>query len=345
MANNNTWVGIVEDNTSDPLKLGRCKVRIFGIHSRDSSVLPTSQLPDTLIAESFDRSFALPEVGQWVMGIFLDGDEQNPVATNSLPGLVNYTTDVRLTGTEAQRRNSIVTAQPKPKNTEPPKNGEPSSPKNTRTAAGTLIDYTNKLRKHSCDVSLLVNEAVSKAKQFVQFIIRSIREGIIAIMKAFGFNPGSSALVSFLNDLKATLKSINTFLKKVVKTIADIAEAVRRIRAVIEYILNLPAELLRLFRDCLNRLQAILAAAPFEIVAGAQTEISASFDSSVISSFTEVVQETQQVINNAVTIAAAPVQIIESAYRPSGMSTVETEKMISESYGLSAFKVNNYFTV
>jgi hypothetical protein len=345
MANYNTWVGIVEDNTSDPLKLGRCKVRIFGIHSRDSSVLPTSQLPDTLIAESFDRNFALPAIGQWVMGIFLDGDEQNPVATNSLPGLVNNTTDVRLTGTEASNRASIVNAQPKPLNTEPPKNGEPSSPKTTRTASGTLIDYTNKLRKHSCDVSLLVTEAVAKAKQFVQFIIKTIREGIKAILKAFGFNPGSSALVSFLEDLKKTLKGINNFLKKIVKTIADLAEVIRRIRAVIEYILNLPAELLRLFTDCLNRLRAILAAAPFEIVAGAQAEIGGSFDSSTISSFVAVVQETQQVINNAVTIATAPALLVQAAYRPSGMSTQETETMISESYGLSAFKVTNYFTV
>jgi hypothetical protein len=345
MANYNTWVGIVEDNTSDLLKVGRCKVRIFGIHSRDSSVLPTSQLPDTLIAESFDRNFALPAIGQWVMGIFLNGDEQNPVATNSLPGLVNNTTDVRLTGTEAQRRTAIVTAQPKPKNTEPPKNGEPSSPKNTRTAVGTIIDYTNKLRKHSCDVSLLVTKAVAQAKQFVQFIIQQIRKGIIAIMKALGFNPGSSALVSFLNDLKRTLKSINNFLKKIVKSIADIIDAIRKIRAVIEYILSLPEQLRKLFTDCLNKLRAILAAAPFEIVAGAQAEISGSLDPSVISSFTEVVQETQQVINNAVTIAAAPAQIIESVYRPSGMTTQETEDMISQSYGLSPFKVNNYFKI
>jgi hypothetical protein len=303
-------------------------------------------LPDTLIAESFDRSFALPEIGQWVMGIFLNGDEQNPVATNSLPGLVNYTTDVKLTGAAAASANTILKAQPVPtSNVTPKASGEPSSPKTTRTASGTLIDYTNKLRKHSCDVSLLVTEAVAKAKQFVQFIIKAIREGIKAILKAFGFNPGSSALVSFLEDLKRTLKGINNFLKRIVKTIADLAEVIRRIRAVIEYILNLPAELLRLFTDCLNRLRAILAAAPFEIVAGAQAEIGGSFDSSVISSFVEVVQETQQVINNAVTIATAPVQIVQAAYRPSGMSTQETENMISQSYGLSAFKVTNYFTV
>jgi hypothetical protein len=346
MVDNNWWMGVVEDNLSDTLKINYCKVRIIGIHSRDSSQLPTSELPDTLIAQTMDNSFAMPAVGQWVMGVFMDfPNKQQPVATHIVGGLSNNTTDVRLTGAENQRRTQIINSQPQPKYEEPKPNGVPTTPETTRTIGGTLVDYTNQLRKHSCDVSLLVNEAVAKAKSFVQFIIRSIREGILAIMKALGFNPGSSALVNFLNDLKASLKSINEFLKKVVKSIADIAEAVRKIRAVIEYILNLPAELLRLFRDCLNKLQAILRAAPFEIIAGAQSELSEGFDTGVISSFVGVVQETQQVINNAVTIASAPVQIVEAAYRPTGMSTEEKEKLVSDTYGLSPFKTTNYTTV
>jgi hypothetical protein len=337
------WVGIVEDNTSDPLKLGYCKVRIFGTHSRDSSVLPTSQLPNTLIAGSFDGNFALPAVGTWVIGIFLNGDEQNPVATNTLPGLVNDTTDVRLTGNEAAKRAAIATAQPQPKNTEPPKKGEPSTPKVTRTAGGTLVDYTNKLRKHSCDVSNLVNKAVAEAKGFVKVIIKTIRDAILGILKALGFNPGSSAIVSFLEDIKRILKEINKFLKDVIKNIVEITEAIRKIRAVIEYILSLPAELLRLFTDCLNKLRAILATAPLEILSGAQEGLGDGLDTAgIISSFVSVVNETKSVINNAVTVAAAPGAIISSLYRPSGMSTTEVEDMISQSYGLNAFKLTNY---
>jgi hypothetical protein len=346
MVDNNWWMGVVEDNLSDTLKINYCKVRIIGIHSRDSSELPTSELPDTLIAQTMDNSFAMPAVGQWVMGVFMDfPNKQQPVATHIVGGLSNNTTDVKLTGAENQRRAQIVNNQPQPKYEDPKPNGVPTTPETARTVGGTLVDYTNKLRKHSCDVSLLVNKAVAQAKQFVQFIIQQIRKGIIAIMKALGFNPGSSALVSFLNDLKRTLKSINNFLKKVVKTIADIADAIRKIRAVIEYILNLPAELLRLFRECLAKLQAILAAAPFEIISGAVGEVQSGIDTGVISSFVEVVQETQQVINNAVTIASAPVQIVDAAYRPSGMSTEEKEKLVSDTYGLSPFKTTNYTTV
>ena len=38
------WIGVVE-NRSDPLQLGRCKVRIFGHHIEDTSLLPVDDLP------------------------------------------------------------------------------------------------------------------------------------------------------------------------------------------------------------------------------------------------------------------------------------------------------------
>jgi hypothetical protein len=37
-------VGVVE-NRIDPLQLGRCQVRIFGHHTENKQLLPTSDLP------------------------------------------------------------------------------------------------------------------------------------------------------------------------------------------------------------------------------------------------------------------------------------------------------------
>lgn len=343
----NRWIGIVEDNLNDTLKIGYCKVRIIGLHSTDSSKLPTSQLPDTLIAQSMDNSFSMPAVGEWVMGIYLDyPNKQQPVATNIIPGLVNNTTHVNLTGAQAAERQRILNSQPRPAKEEPTPPDQPSLPLTTRTTENSIIDYTNKMRAHACDVSNLVNLAVSKAKQFVQFIIRTIREGIIALLKALGISPGSSALVSFLKDLRAALKSITNFLNKIVKTIAEIAEVIRKIRGIIEYILSLPQRLIQFFRDCLNKLYAILAAAPFEIISGAQGELSDSVSSEIIENFVGVVKDTQQVIQTAVSVAAAPVAIIEAAYKPSGMSDQEKEQLIADTYnGLEPFKATNYTTI
>ena len=38
------WQGVVEDR-NDPLKLGRCRVRVFGYHVDDLDEIPTEELP------------------------------------------------------------------------------------------------------------------------------------------------------------------------------------------------------------------------------------------------------------------------------------------------------------
>ena len=40
----NIYFGVVE-NRSDPLELGRCQVRVVGLHTHDKNLLPTSDLP------------------------------------------------------------------------------------------------------------------------------------------------------------------------------------------------------------------------------------------------------------------------------------------------------------
>ena len=88
------WVGVVEDR-NDPEKLGRCKVRIFGYHTENVSILPTDDLPwavplqpITSAANSGIGSTPLgPLEGTWVTGWFLDGDEkQQPIMMGTVGG-------------------------------------------------------------------------------------------------------------------------------------------------------------------------------------------------------------------------------------------------------------------
>ena len=40
------YFGVVEERSiRDEYRLGRCKVRIFGVHSEDKNELPTDELP------------------------------------------------------------------------------------------------------------------------------------------------------------------------------------------------------------------------------------------------------------------------------------------------------------
>jgi len=88
------WVGVIE-NRMDPLGLGRCKVRIYGWHTNDTSgtdpakiAIPVDDLPWALplLPLNSRNSFFPPELGDWVMGFFMDGESgQFPVMMGILP--------------------------------------------------------------------------------------------------------------------------------------------------------------------------------------------------------------------------------------------------------------------
>lgn len=86
------WVGVVE-NRIDPLGLGRCQIRIFGWHDdgnpQTKLKLTVENLPwaTPLIPCNSAKTFSVPELGDWVVGFFLDGESgQFPVMMGVLPG-------------------------------------------------------------------------------------------------------------------------------------------------------------------------------------------------------------------------------------------------------------------
>ena len=90
------WMGVVE-NRQDPLKLGRCQVRILGYHSDDNKkILPMKDLPwamplqPVLSAGTSGVGDAPvgPVEGSWVVGFFADGkDCQQPIIFGTFGGI------------------------------------------------------------------------------------------------------------------------------------------------------------------------------------------------------------------------------------------------------------------
>ena len=80
--------GVVEDN-ADPMTLGRVKVRCFGFHTEDKSLIPTKDLPwATVLTMDESRSPNLYNAGTWVFGMFLDGKlAQYPLVIGMIPGI------------------------------------------------------------------------------------------------------------------------------------------------------------------------------------------------------------------------------------------------------------------
>ncbi len=86
--------GIVEER-NDPLKLGRVKVRIFGLHDDNFSVLNPDDLPWALIlipttesgVSGIGTSKGGIPPGTWVFGTYLDGEnKQQPLILGSIQG-------------------------------------------------------------------------------------------------------------------------------------------------------------------------------------------------------------------------------------------------------------------
>jgi len=82
------WIGIVEDR-KDPLKLGRCKVRIFGWHSDKLEEAPVDSLPWAQAMMPLNNANTYtPKESDMVVGFFLDGKNgQEPVMMGVLPGI------------------------------------------------------------------------------------------------------------------------------------------------------------------------------------------------------------------------------------------------------------------
>jgi hypothetical protein len=89
------FFGVVED-TSDPLTVGRVRVRCFHYHTADLKLLPVKDLPwaQVIQGSSFssvgDAGFSGNglQTGTWVFGFFADGQKkQKPFVIGSVPGI------------------------------------------------------------------------------------------------------------------------------------------------------------------------------------------------------------------------------------------------------------------
>ena len=96
------WQGVVEDR-KDPERLGRCRVRVFGFHDKDKSLIPTEELPwaspvapiDSASISGIGSTPIGPLPGTHVFGFFRDGENaQMPVMMGTIPGIPEDAADV-----------------------------------------------------------------------------------------------------------------------------------------------------------------------------------------------------------------------------------------------------------
>lgn len=109
------WIGVVEDR-QDPLKLGRCRVRVMGYHG-SGEVLPIEDLPwampmtPILSAAISGKGEAPlgPLEGTWVVGFFADGAEcQQPIMMGTMGGFPTTSNTCTARQQQSQNINNVL---------------------------------------------------------------------------------------------------------------------------------------------------------------------------------------------------------------------------------------------
>lgn len=146
------WTGVVEDRL-DPLNLRRCRVRIFGWHTDNLQLIPTTDLPWASPLDNDNNTFKTPLEGDYLIGFFLDGESgQVPVYIGSIPG-IPIETNNQSKGFSDQRTPEILADAPEPFGstaTLQPRNiGEPTT---SRLARNENIEKTIIQRENAAAV-------------------------------------------------------------------------------------------------------------------------------------------------------------------------------------------------
>lgn len=155
-----------------------------------------------------------------------------------------------------------------------PQSGTPSNTPSSGygSISGTIIDATNKKRDHVCGFIDSLQHDLG-LKDFFRAVGKYIRDAIRAVLKAMGFSDPSGKLTYYANLLKAIAREIKAIRVEILQPIIDFEKYVlayiTKIRAIIQWILSLPLQLLALLKNCLERLLKLIGSVFSDIITGA----------------------------------------------------------------------------
>lgn len=106
----NLYFGFVEDNV-DPMKIGRVRVRIVGLHTTNKSDIPTNHLPwySCILPANVSTSVKAPAIGAQVILTPLDESLQQFLVLGVVPGITEEPDTSRLARNESINETIVQT--------------------------------------------------------------------------------------------------------------------------------------------------------------------------------------------------------------------------------------------
>jgi hypothetical protein len=240
------WMGVVE-NRMDPLKVGRCQVRIFGWHTENTKLIPSEDLPWCMPLYPLNRSkdFSTPKEGDYVVGFFLDSESgQAPVMMGVLPGIQSQAA-AGDSGFQDQRTAKEISAGPQiPEGQVQSSVGQPTIvPLARGIVANSAISATNSARSAVPNIVTPIKATIAAAKAQAIVFLQEIRLAKDAIIASF-IAPGAG----ILNSVATVPIQIATQVEAYAQQAVAVADAVTQVQAVVQdvastlsYIEGLPA--------------------------------------------------------------------------------------------------------
>jgi hypothetical protein len=136
---------------------------------------------------------------------------------------------------------------------------------------GTSTGASNANLEHVCDFISEMQKNIN-LKKYTKAIANKIREAIRYVMKALGFSDATgqySWLIQFLKDTARELKRIQ---KEIIQPILDfekyVVAYITKLRALVQWILSLPAKFKAMLQDCLQKILKLIATVFKDSVSG-----------------------------------------------------------------------------
>jgi len=270
----NIWTGVVED-TKDPLNLGRCKVRVFGVHSDNLQEVPTATLPwaTPVTPPNSSKSFSTLLEGDYVIGYFQDGEgSQVPVILGSTPAVFSKAYNTAK-GFSPQSKDPIKTDLPAGQ-----AHGPVTTPPSARgDIANTAIYYTNKTLDHACDFRYQINldvglgtfinpvtaiqqaikagknKAAMQMRLLVGVMADKLRKAVNALIAIMGLDKTGVLSMSYsvAKDIFRKINEMTMKVAEVVELATYYISLVKEIQQIIDYLKSLPARILAMVQDCI----------------------------------------------------------------------------------------------
>jgi hypothetical protein len=165
---------------------------------------------------------------------------------------------------------------------------------------GTSIDNTNKQLAHVCDFVSELQKNIA-LKKFLKAVANQIREGIRAVMRFLGLSDATGQYSWLIDKLKSIARELKRIQKEIIQPIIDFEKYVlayiTKLRALIQWILSLPARFLAMLRDCLSRLLKLIANVFSDFFAELTEGAGSSELTELVSAAKEVATEAYNTVN------------------------------------------------